>query len=194
MHAADCRVFLFWPGWSFAKPELLLGSSTGTWRLPSFASCHACFSACFTVPLHGPPGDVAGIMDELAKEYGFSYEVAKADIDEKAIRHEDAQHLVLRLAHAKAAAIAAKLEAAEGPGRTGLLITCDQVGPCLRPQGGCREAVHWGQQRLAGCAHACQACHVMHAGSWIDCYLAQPAGTPRTKPVVRLSRPQPPLP
>ncbi|KAL4423798.1 hypothetical protein ABPG75_001099 [Micractinium tetrahymenae] len=68
-----------------------------------------------------------GIMDELAAEYGFSYEVAKADIDEKAIRHEDARHLVLRLAHAKAAAIAAKLAAAEGAPPSGLLITCDQV-------------------------------------------------------------------
>lgn len=33
-------------------------------------------------------------MDELAARYGFTYEIAKADIDEKAIRHEDAQHLV----------------------------------------------------------------------------------------------------
>lgn len=68
-------------------------------------------------------------MDELAAEHGFSYEVAKADIDEKAIRHEDARHLVLRLAHAKAAAIAARLAAAAGGAPpSGLLITCDQVG------------------------------------------------------------------
>ncbi|KAL4446279.1 hypothetical protein ABPG77_003086 [Micractinium sp. CCAP 211/92] len=66
-------------------------------------------------------------MDELAAQHGFSYEVAKADIDEKAIRHEDARHLVLRLAHAKAAAIADKLTAAEGTPLSGLLITCDQV-------------------------------------------------------------------
>lgn len=33
-------------------------------------------------------------MDELAARYGFTYEIVKADIDEKAIRHEDAQHLV----------------------------------------------------------------------------------------------------
>jgi predicted house-cleaning NTP pyrophosphatase (Maf/HAM1 superfamily) len=67
-------------------------------------------------------------MDELAAEHGFSYTVAKADIDEKAIRHEDATHLVLRLAHAKAAAIAAALQAAEGPAaRAGLLLTCDQA-------------------------------------------------------------------
>ena len=65
-------------------------------------------------------------MDELAAEHGFSYEVAKADIDEKAIRHPDPQTLVLRLAHAKAAAVIAKLEAAGGGG-SGLLVTCDQV-------------------------------------------------------------------
>lgn len=38
-------------------------------------------------------------MDELAARYGFTYEVAKADIDEKAIRHEDAQHLVRQGSH-----------------------------------------------------------------------------------------------
>jgi predicted house-cleaning NTP pyrophosphatase (Maf/HAM1 superfamily) len=80
-------------------------------------------------------------MDELAAQYGFTYEVAKADIDEKAIRHDDARQLVLQLAHAKAAAIAAKLR--EGLGSagssgsggsngnssiSGLLVTCDQVG------------------------------------------------------------------
>ncbi len=75
-----------------------------------------------------PMSPYPGIMDELAAEHGFTYEVAKADIDEKAIRHEDARHLVLRLAHAKAAAIAHKLAAAEGTPLSGLLITCDQVG------------------------------------------------------------------
>lgn len=35
-------------------------------------------------------------MDELAGQYGFTYEVAKADIDEKAIRHDDARRLVRR--------------------------------------------------------------------------------------------------
>lgn len=65
-------------------------------------------------------------MDELAAEHGFTYEVAKADIDEKAIRHPDPHTLVLRLAHAKAAAVIAKLEAAGGGG-SGLLVTCDQV-------------------------------------------------------------------
>ena len=67
----------------------------------------------------------AGIMDELAKEHGFSYEVCTADIDEKAIRESDPKHLVIRLAHAKAEAIRAKLLLAGTI--TGLLLTCDQV-------------------------------------------------------------------
>jgi predicted house-cleaning NTP pyrophosphatase (Maf/HAM1 superfamily) len=65
-------------------------------------------------------------MDELAAQYCFTYEVAKPDIDESAIRHPDAHQLVLLLAHAKAAAIRAKL-AATGRADAGLLITCDQV-------------------------------------------------------------------
>ncbi|GAB4815115.1 hypothetical protein N2152v2_002161 [Parachlorella kessleri] len=66
-----------------------------------------------------------GIMDEVAKEYGFTYEVCTADIDEKAIREPDPKHLVIRLAHAKAEAIRAKLLLAGTI--TGLLLTCDQV-------------------------------------------------------------------
>ena len=66
------------------------------------------------------------IMDELAAQRGFTYDVATADIDEKAIRAPVPRDLVLLLAHAKANAIAAKLAAA-GDGAAGLLITCDQV-------------------------------------------------------------------
>ena len=90
----------------------------------------------------------AGIMDELASQYGFSYQVAKADIDERAIRHDDPHALVLLLAHAKAAAIRQRLQQqqqqqsiaagdggggvgvggeGEGVGLRGLLVTCDQV-------------------------------------------------------------------
>ncbi|EFN52790.1 hypothetical protein CHLNCDRAFT_26436 [Chlorella variabilis] len=65
-------------------------------------------------------------MDELTVQYSFQYEIAKADIDESAIRHDEAHQLVLSLAHAKADAIRAKLQAA-GNGDEGLLVTCDQV-------------------------------------------------------------------
>jgi septum formation protein len=64
-------------------------------------------------------------MDELAAQHGFTYEVVTAGIDEKAIREPHPRDLVLKLGHAKAAAIREKLEA-EGTA-TGLLITCDQV-------------------------------------------------------------------
>lgn len=90
-------------------------------------------------------------MDELAAEHGFSYEVAKADIDEKAIRHEDACHLVLRLAHAKAAAIAAKLAVAEGTPLSGLLITCDQVGRRPPMMGATRGLPSRHDQPLSAC-------------------------------------------
>lgn len=65
-------------------------------------------------------------MDELAAQYGFQYEIAKAGIDESVIRHEDARQLVLSLAHAKADAIRAALRQ-QGTDGHGLLVTCDQV-------------------------------------------------------------------
>lgn len=66
-----------------------------------------------------------GLMDELAQQFNFTYEVCTADIDEKAIRHEQPEQLVMLLAHAKAEAIRKKLLAAGA--HAGLLITCDQV-------------------------------------------------------------------
>lgn len=74
------------------------------------------------------------VMDQLCKEHSFSYEVLKADIDEKAIRHEQPQQLVLALAHAKADAIIQALQqqqqqetGSSSSNGAGLLITCDQV-------------------------------------------------------------------
>ncbi len=72
------------------------------------------------------------IMDELAAEHGFRYDVRTADIDEKAIRHDDPHQLVLALGRAKRDAILAKMrledsEAMTGPQRATFLITCDQV-------------------------------------------------------------------
>jgi septum formation protein len=87
--------------------------------------------------------------------FGFTYTVRKADIDEKAIRHDDPSRLVMDLAHAKADAILALLRreaaaaaddspheqapastsspspssssAAATGASTTFLITCDQV-------------------------------------------------------------------
>ncbi|GFR43639.1 hypothetical protein Agub_g4740 [Astrephomene gubernaculifera] len=66
------------------------------------------------------------IMDQLAAEHGFSYEVKTADINEKAIRDPDPEKLVRLLARAKREAIVAKMRAA-GEELRGILITCDQV-------------------------------------------------------------------
>jgi predicted house-cleaning NTP pyrophosphatase (Maf/HAM1 superfamily) len=76
------------------------------------------------------------IMDELAAQHGLAYDVVTADIDEKAIRLPEPRDLVLRLAHAKADAVLAKLAAAAAAAGggvaaaappAGLLLTCDQV-------------------------------------------------------------------
>lgn len=70
-------------------------------------------------------------MDELASEFpGLKYDVVTAGIDEKAVRHEEPQQLVLALGRAKRDAILAKLheqDAGSATQRGPLLITCDQV-------------------------------------------------------------------
>lgn len=68
------------------------------------------------------------VMQELSEEYGFSFQVMTADIDEKVIRRPTAQQLVVALAHAKAQAIRQRLE--DKGELDGYLITCDQVVQC----------------------------------------------------------------
>lgn len=103
-------------------------------------------------------------MDELAAEHGFAYEVHTADIDEKAIRAEDPEHLVAALSRAKAAAIRAKLEAAGC--HSGLLLTCDQVGGKMALPSALADRVRHAVLRAATlrclvphlpCQHACLA-------------------------------------
>eukprot|EP00882_Tetradesmus_deserticola_P005756 GHRQ01006061.1.p1 GENE.GHRQ01006061.1~~GHRQ01006061.1.p1 ORF type:complete len:232 (+),score=77.71 GHRQ01006061.1:691-1386(+) len=83
------------------------------------------------------------IMDSLASQYSFKYEVLKADINEKAIRRDSPRDLVLALAHAKADALLPQLTAGNSSSSINLaagteahdssssigtfLITCDQV-------------------------------------------------------------------
>ena len=68
-------------------------------------------------------------MDELAEALGIGYQTASADIDEQAIRDPEPRRLVLKLAHAKAEAIKARLASDSGGAPLqGVLITCDQVG------------------------------------------------------------------
>ncbi|GIL47156.1 hypothetical protein Vafri_4027 [Volvox africanus] len=66
------------------------------------------------------------IMDELAVEHRFTYEVKTADINEKAIRDPSPDKLVSLLARAKKDAIIQKMKD-EGEEMRGFLITCDQV-------------------------------------------------------------------
>lgn len=60
------------------------------------------------------------IMDEM----GLKYEVVRPDIDEKTIRDDDPERLVLALAKAKSAAVRAKV------GEPAVIITSDQVVTC----------------------------------------------------------------
>lgn len=50
-------------------------------------------------------------MDELAAQFGFSYSTVSAGIDEKEIRNDDPEELVMTLAHAKAVAIGMRWQA-----------------------------------------------------------------------------------
>ncbi|KKU93159.1 MAG: hypothetical protein UY53_C0001G0054 [Parcubacteria group bacterium GW2011_GWA2_50_10] len=57
----------------------------------------------------------------MLREMGYEFEVMPADIDEKAIRHENPRELVLMLANAKADALLPKIK------EPAILITADQV-------------------------------------------------------------------
>lgn len=60
----------------------------------------------------------------VLKNAGYDFEVITADIDEKKIRHENPEKLVLALAHAKADSILPKISV------PAILITADQVVVC----------------------------------------------------------------
>ena len=60
----------------------------------------------------------------VLKEAGYDFEILTADIDEKQIRYEDPQKLVLALANAKADAIQSQIDS------PAILITADQVVVC----------------------------------------------------------------
>lgn len=62
-------------------------------------------------------------MKTLSQQYHFKLEVASADIDERAIRFEDPEELVLAISRAKADALVQKL----GSKEESYLITADQV-------------------------------------------------------------------
>jgi len=61
------------------------------------------------------------IMNELAKELGFTFEVMSPDIDEKAIRFDEPKDLVMAIANAKADALVSRIK------EPAILICSDQV-------------------------------------------------------------------
>lgn len=101
------------PAW--ASLPIILGSQSASrrgscWASQANASCSgecACaFSSVTSHKLICMLAVAAAIMDELAAQLGFSYGTVAAGIDEKLIRDDDPEELVMCLAHAKAIAIA----------------------------------------------------------------------------------------
>lgn len=77
-------------------------------------------------------GSSSATRQAILKEMGFTFTIVTADIDEKAIRKETAEDLVMTLAEAKAEAIMAKLAISDSGEHISdeeptLLITADQV-------------------------------------------------------------------
>ena len=69
------------------------------------------------------------LLQELADQYGFSFDILTADLDERSIgsRAGSPEQLVTMLAKAKADALMPQLEARPAQERPRFLITCDQV-------------------------------------------------------------------
>jgi len=88
----------------------------------------ALLRAISTVPLVLGSGSAS--RKAILTELGLKFEVAKPDIDEKAIRRESPAELVLALGLAKAAAICESRRGAELKERGALLLTGDQVVVC----------------------------------------------------------------
>lgn len=65
----------------------------------------------------------------MADQYGFSFDILTADLDERSIgdRADSPEQLVTMLAKAKADALMPQLEARPAQERPRFLITCDQV-------------------------------------------------------------------
>ena len=69
------------------------------------------------------------LLQELADNYGFSFDILTADLDERSIgnRAESPEQLVTVLAKAKADALMPQLAARPPQEQPRFLITCDQV-------------------------------------------------------------------
>ncbi|KAI4366366.1 hypothetical protein MLD38_022253 [Melastoma candidum] len=74
-------------------------------------------------------GSASGARRKVLDDMGYEFTVVTADIDEKAIRKDDPEDLVMALAEAKAEAICQRLPRSDYNTdlKPTLLITCDQV-------------------------------------------------------------------
>uniref|UniRef100_M0ZWJ2 Maf protein n=1 Tax=Solanum tuberosum TaxID=4113 RepID=M0ZWJ2_SOLTU len=74
-------------------------------------------------------GSSSTARKKILGDMGYEFTTMSADIDEKAIRKEKPEDLVMALAEAKAEAIIPRVSIGESEGDAGptLLITCDQV-------------------------------------------------------------------
>lgn len=110
--------------WPAGKRRIFLGSASYSRQ---GVHGHVRHNTAMTDALPSLP--CAGIMKELAQEYGFEYETVTADIDEQALgdRTSNPAELVKLLSKAKADAIFEWLKHEHVAGVQGLLLTCDQV-------------------------------------------------------------------
>ncbi|XP_024520177.1 maf-like protein DDB_G0281937 isoform X2 [Selaginella moellendorffii] len=72
-------------------------------------------------------GSSSQTRQAVLREMGYNFTVMSADIDERAIRRETPEELVMALAHAKAQAILPRITSLETSDEEVLLITADQV-------------------------------------------------------------------
>lgn len=124
------------PAVSHAVPHHVTTAMATAVAMPDPQRLARLFSSKPRIILGSASSSRRAIMDELARQHGFSYEVRTADIDEKAIRLPSPPELVTALAKAKADAIVEKLRAS-GEASHGLL-----VGAGCSGVGGGRRACH----------------------------------------------------
>ena len=75
-------------------------------------------------------GSSSATRRAILEEMGFTFEVVKPGIDEKAIRYSDPAELVIALGKAKAAALLAGPRAEDFRNKKAFLLTADQVVVC----------------------------------------------------------------
>lgn len=67
------------------------------------------------------------MVEDLAVQYNFKFEVLAPDIDEKAIRFDDPEKLVIAIARAKSKEIVRRLKGDGNGDKEAFILTGDQV-------------------------------------------------------------------